>query len=130
MAEPSDIPRSPEEWGAWAAGAMALALGLKKGLQKVGIIGAPPDFDAMAEAFFAKKREDDREHRDAIVTALHEVANTVRDVNAATTANIRTVLELYGKDVSEIRDAQERADRQLSDITKALADLRVEVAKR
>ena len=54
------------------------------------------------------------------VAELRNVAATVRSVNEATTANIRAVLELYGKDVTEIRSAQERMTDDLHDVAKAV----------
>lgn len=129
MSDPG-LPTTPEGWGGLVVGIAGALVAIRKGLQKIGVLEPKFDYERMAEAFFKQKAAEDARHRDAIVDGLHEVAETVRQVNAATTANIRAVLELYGKDVSEIRDAQERADRQLDSIAKALGDLRVEVAKR
>lgn len=126
----SGLPTTPEGWGGLVVGIAGALVAIRKGLQKIGVLEPKFDYEKMAAAFFSQKAAEDAHHRDAIVAGLREVADTVRQVNAATTANIRTVLELYGKDVSEIRDAQERSDRQLDSIAKSLADLRVEVAKR
>ena len=39
-------------------------------------------------------------------------------------------LMMYGKDVSEIRSAQERMQRDLDTITRDISDLRVEIARK
>ena len=65
---------------------------------------------------------------DRVVGALVEVRETVERVNEATTQNIRSVLTLYGKDVTEIRSAQERMSRELDEMKNALEHLRTDVA--
>ena len=78
-----------------------------------------------------RKREDDvPAWVDRVVDALAEVRDTVTRVNEATTENIRAVLTLYGKDVTEIRSAQERQARELAGIREQISDLRVELARR
>ena len=57
------------------------------------------------------------------------IIEVLERVNDATTENIRSVLTLYGKDVSEIRSAQERMADDLGELKRAVGDLRVEVAK-
>ena len=57
------------------------------------------------------------------------IIEALERVNDATTENIRSVLTLYGKDVSEIRSAQERVADDLGELKRAVGDLRIEVAK-
>ena len=70
-----------------------------------------------------KHSEDAPAWVDRIVEALAEVRDTVTRVNEATTENIRAALALYGKDVTEIRSAQERMEREMH-------EMRVEMARR
>lgn len=76
------------------------------------------------------KAEDEPAWVDRIVAALEDVRDTVTRVNEATTDNIRAVLTIYGKDVSEIRSAQDRQARELAAIREQISDLRVELARR
>ena len=78
-----------------------------------------------------RKREDDAPAWvDRVVDALAEVRDTVTRVNEATTENIRAVLTLYGKDVTEIRSAQERMAREVASLKEMVQELRVDFARR
>lgn len=127
-------PTTPEGWGGVIAGVATVFLTVRKGLQKIGMLEPPVDVEkvatAVARAVMAEKDIADREHRDAIVTALGKVDASIHSVNSATAQNIRAALELYGKDVAQIRTAQERVERQIDSLSDNIAELRVEVASR
>ena len=134
MSEPDVVPTSPEGWGGLLAALLVAWVSAKKILERIGVIEPKVDVqriaEAVARAVMAEKDESDREHREAIIAALGKVDASIHSVNAATSANIRAALELYGKDVSRIQSAQERVERQLDGLVANVADLRVEVAAR
>jgi hypothetical protein len=92
-------------------------------------IGAEPDYESMARAFFAEKEEADERHRNAIIDALDRVSATVRAVNETTTENIRRVLMEYGRDVTQIKSAQEQIGRDIHETRKLVDDIRLQQAR-
>lgn len=133
VAEPSAVARAGEFVGTVIAaiGSKSLWDRLRNGKNgKNGHVDYEKIAETIARAVMAEKSLEDERHRNAIVDALHDVSDTVRQVNQETTNSIRQALVMYGKDVSEIRSAQERADDRLTGIERSVNELRIEVAKR
>jgi pyrroloquinoline quinone (PQQ) biosynthesis protein C len=113
VAEPANLPTSPEGWGAFLAALVAIAAATRKGLQKAGLLSGTPE--AYAKAFFAEKSAQDREHREALIAAIHHLTEVTREeheqtreelrrVNDATRESLRGLLQQLGVDTALIKD--------------------------
>jgi hypothetical protein len=121
------LPDTPEGWAGVMAVIAVIAGGLRIAWTKLGL---GPDYKQIAKAMAEEHAADNKMHRDALVSALQDVSHTVERVNKATTDNIRMALEMYGKDVGMIRDAQGRVERKLEALAGEVSDLRVQVASK
>jgi hypothetical protein len=130
MSDATDPKFWEEFWGWLLLGPLA---GLAVLLKRAKAFGKP-DYEEMAKAFFAEKAVEDGKHREALLGGLRDLkraieqgfgesnSNTLR-VNTATSENMRQVLAMYGKDVTEIRSAIERMDSRVDGLASDVAVL-------